>query len=215
MSDRIAVFVRGRIRQTFIGESIRFRGKAGQYNDSAVWVTLAAGGDIGATPVHVYGAGSMVEVIVRPERIVLGEAASACANCFRGRVADVIHHGDHLRVRLNACSSALCLKISCEPSVRSMTALGHSGKPEQFAQRVGSAPDSGSQISGRFAPLGRRNELRQADDCLGDGLSFGPRDGIGQSGERTSLNGVDIREVGAMRIGNTIPAAGIYPLFGR
>jgi putative spermidine/putrescine transport system ATP-binding protein len=119
LSDRIAVIVRGRIRQiaapmtlyeqpadlfvaTFIGESIRFRGKAAQRDGRSIRVTLAAGGDIGATPVDIDGAGSTAEVIVRPERIVLGEAASACANCFQGTVADVIYRGDHLRVRLNA-----------------------------------------------------------------------------------------------------------------
>jgi putative spermidine/putrescine transport system ATP-binding protein len=122
MSDRIAVFARGRVRQlaapitlyeqpadvfvaTFIGESIRFRGKTVQRDGYSVRVTLAAGGDIGAMPVDIGGVGSLAGVIVRPERILLGEAASVCANCFRGRVADVIYHGDHLRVRLNALGS--------------------------------------------------------------------------------------------------------------
>jgi putative spermidine/putrescine transport system ATP-binding protein len=118
MSNRIAVLAGGRIRQlaasaelyerpadafvaTFIGESNRFNGRALQRNGTSARIALGTGNEISAVPVNV-AAGTAAVIIVRPERIVLGRAASACTNCFQGRVADVVYHGDHLRVRLAA-----------------------------------------------------------------------------------------------------------------
>ena len=118
MSDRVAVFAGGRIRQiapphalyaapsdafvaTFIGESNVFDGRLGQ-RDGAV-ATVAIGGGIAVAAVPVDAApDAPATVIVRPERIVLGAAAEGCANRFTGTVADVIFHGDHLRVRIAA-----------------------------------------------------------------------------------------------------------------
>jgi putative spermidine/putrescine transport system ATP-binding protein len=121
MSDRIAVVAGGRIRQlappamlyerpadafvaTFIGESNRFNGRAVQRNGTSARFTLGTGNEICAVPVDVAD-GAAAVVIVRPERVVLGQAASACANHFQGKVADVVYHGDHLRVRLAALGS--------------------------------------------------------------------------------------------------------------
>src|SRR5918999_1298976 len=93
LSDRIAVVAGGRIRQlappamlyerpadafvaTFIGESNRFNGRAVQRNGTSARFALGTGNEISAVPVDVAD-GAAAVVIVRPERVVLGQAASA------------------------------------------------------------------------------------------------------------------------------------------
>jgi putative spermidine/putrescine transport system ATP-binding protein len=121
MSDRIAVLAGGRIRQlatpavlyerpadafvaTFIGESNRFKGRAVQRNGASACFAVGMGHEITAAPADIAD-GAAAIILVRPERVVLGPGASACANRFRGKVADVVYRGDHLRVRLAAFGS--------------------------------------------------------------------------------------------------------------
>jgi putative spermidine/putrescine transport system ATP-binding protein len=146
MSDRIAVLSSGRIHQlappamlyerpadafvaTFIGESNRFRGRAVERNGTHARFALGAGNEIRATPVDVAD-GAAAVIVLRPERVVLGPAASACANRFHGKVADVVFHGDHLRVRL--------------------AALGTDNIVAKIANAGGSAPPLGSEIEFGF-----------------------------------------------------------------
>jgi putative spermidine/putrescine transport system ATP-binding protein len=117
MSDRIAIFDAGRLQQTgspaavydspanpfvatFIGENNVIRGTvAGQAGEIAT-IRTAQGGLVAARAPAPLAAGAPAQVMIRPERVFLAEPGRG-ANCFAGRVADVIYHGDHLRLVLD------------------------------------------------------------------------------------------------------------------
>jgi len=119
MSNRIAVFAGGRVRQlaapdvlyetpsdlfvaTFVGESNVFAGTVAARDDTVARVALADGTAMAATAMDAGAAGAAAAVVVRPEKLLLGPLAETCENRFTGQVADVVYHGDHLRVRLAA-----------------------------------------------------------------------------------------------------------------
>ena len=109
MSDRIAVFNRGRIEQIappaqiyefpatrfvaeFIGETNMLAGRAmgdGQVDIRGARLHVTDSGGRGAAP---------VTLSLRPERISLGPDAADLENRLIGTVADVIYHGDTMRV---------------------------------------------------------------------------------------------------------------------
>ena len=116
MSDRVAVFSAGMLRQVdeprrlyeepeslfvaqFLGESNTLSGTAEIRHDGHCTVALAGGERVLATSV---GAGSEVNLVVRPEKVALGAAAASCANRFPARLVEVSFLGDQLRVRLQA-----------------------------------------------------------------------------------------------------------------
>lgn len=117
MSDRIAVFSDGRIRQLatpselyeqptdalvadFVGENNRIEGTlemlAGDRCrvrfDERFGVTAVA--SAGGTP------GMEVVLAIRPERIMLGEVPPAGENVFQGIVSGVVYLGDHARIEM-------------------------------------------------------------------------------------------------------------------
>ena len=49
--------------------------------------------------------GEATTVSVRPERIVLGEAAQQCDNLVSGLIQEFVYLGDHIRLRLDTCGS--------------------------------------------------------------------------------------------------------------
>jgi putative spermidine/putrescine transport system ATP-binding protein len=114
MSDRVAVFESGRLRQVapprtlyeepqslfvaqFLGESNSLTGTVRQRHGGQCSVALADGTGVIATTV---GMADKVTVAVRPEKIVLGAAAQACVNRYPAKVLEVSFLGDQLRVRL-------------------------------------------------------------------------------------------------------------------
>ncbi|MEJ1161940.1 ABC transporter ATP-binding protein [Prosthecomicrobium sp. N25] len=118
MSDRIAVFAGGHIRQvadprslyqepadglvaTFVGESNRFDGTILGRSGDTVTVGTVGGARIEAQAVDV-GAAGPCAVIVRPEHIRIGPAADGLPDSIPGRVVDVVYHGDHLQVHISA-----------------------------------------------------------------------------------------------------------------
>jgi putative spermidine/putrescine transport system ATP-binding protein len=119
MSDRIAVFNEGRIQQVgrprsiydrpdtafvaqFIGENNRLEGKVTRLEGGIAFVALDEGSTVLAEAGPGIAPGNRALVSLRPERLRLGDASAAAANRFRGRIQDVIYHGDHLRLRLAA-----------------------------------------------------------------------------------------------------------------
>jgi len=119
MSDRIAVFHEGRIQQIadprtiyehpdtafvaqFIGENNRLEGTVERVADGMASVVVADGSKVIAEAGPGVAAGHRVLVSLRPERLRLNQPNGSAANNFSGRVLEVIYHGDHLRVRLNA-----------------------------------------------------------------------------------------------------------------
>jgi putative spermidine/putrescine transport system ATP-binding protein len=114
MSDRVAIFRDGRLEQVgspldvyerpgtsfvarFVGESNQFAGIIREVRGGACVVELDGG--MGQHRRHdpAAGVGARTTVSVRPERIRLSASEGAPA-----RVAELIYHGDHIRVRLGA-----------------------------------------------------------------------------------------------------------------
>lgn len=119
MSDRIAVFHEGRIQQVgdprtiydhpdtafvaqFIGENNRIEGTVRQVSGGVAAVAISNGTTVLAEAGPGIAAGDRALVSLRPERLRLGNANSDSANRFAARILEVIYHGDHLRVRLEA-----------------------------------------------------------------------------------------------------------------
>jgi putative spermidine/putrescine transport system ATP-binding protein len=116
MSDRVAVFSAGQLRQVaeprklyeqpeslfvaqFLGESNILPGTVRQRVGGQCSVALPDGGGVIATPV---GTAEKVNLAIRPEKVALGDAASACVNRYPAKVLEVSFLGDQLRVRLAA-----------------------------------------------------------------------------------------------------------------
>lgn len=127
MSDRIALFERGSIRQLaaprelyerpasafvaqFIGQNNRFEGTLEAAHDGMCAVRLDGGVRLRAVSSGDVAAGARVVAFVRPEHIELGctlrphDSArfgnGRVANALYGRIREIVYHGDHLRVRV-------------------------------------------------------------------------------------------------------------------
>jgi len=122
MSDRIAVFHRGRIQQLdtpermyehpknafvarFIGENNRFDGRLEAVTDGRCTIRIApADTCIDATLVEPVGSGGAVTVSLRPERVQVhaaGHTIGAHTGCrMAGLLREIIYLGDHVRARV-------------------------------------------------------------------------------------------------------------------
>ena len=127
MSDRVAVFHRGRIEQVaspealyeeperefvarFIGDNNLLRGRVVSVGRDTCEVKTA-GGPVRAFPVHRCNPGDRVVLAIRPERIGLARA-DMYSNVFEADVEDIMFLGDHLRLRLGLCGNpAFIVKI--------------------------------------------------------------------------------------------------------
>jgi putative spermidine/putrescine transport system ATP-binding protein len=121
MSDRIAVFNRGKIEQIgspreiydqpqsrfvaqFIGETNLVEGMVSEVGPSQAVVALPGGGLIRVQSSSGHEHAAKVLVSIRPERIRLGrdlEATCAAENSFSAMVVDAVYHGDHHRIQLD------------------------------------------------------------------------------------------------------------------
>ncbi|MGG5809110.1 ABC transporter ATP-binding protein [Falsiroseomonas sp. CW058] len=116
MSDRIAVFDAGRIRQLgtpaevyeapadafvagFVGENNRLHGVVEEPGAETSRVRLPDGTRLLAAPCGL-PAGRPVVLSLRPERIAIGPAAAGLANQAEARLEEVVYLGDHSRLRL-------------------------------------------------------------------------------------------------------------------
>ena len=117
MSNRIAVFNDGKVQQLsspdklyeepvnsfvaeFIGENNRFSGKVTDISKGKSKVKLDEGSEILANPIAVKSNGENTIVSLRPERALIN-TKEKMENNFKGKIEEVIYHGDHTRVRLN------------------------------------------------------------------------------------------------------------------
>ena len=121
MSDRIAVFHRGRIQQLaepeklyeepinafvarFIGENNRLDGQLEAVSGKRCTVRIAGDARIEATLASPLAAGSRVTVSLRPERVQLAAATPTMGRTpgctLAGRLREVIYLGDHVRARV-------------------------------------------------------------------------------------------------------------------
>ena len=121
MSDRIAVFHRGRVQQLdrperiyeepanafvarFIGENNRLDGRIEGVDGSRCTVRIAGDALVEGSLAAPLAAGAAVMVSLRPERVQIGGAAptiGANGHCrLTGRLREVIYLGDHVRARI-------------------------------------------------------------------------------------------------------------------
>ena len=116
MSNRIAVFNDGKVQQLsspdelyekpvnsfvaeFIGENNTFAGEVTDISGGKCKVKLA-NAEILANPISVKGKGDKTTVSLRPERALIN-TNEKMDNNFKGKIEEVIYHGDHTRVRLD------------------------------------------------------------------------------------------------------------------
>ncbi len=136
MSDRVAVFEAGRIRQLatpqrlyeepenafvarFIGENNTFRGRIRAREGRFCRVTVEGGGEMLALPVAVREPGEATTLSLRPERVWLDPPEGAVENRFVGRVVEPVYHGDHLRLVLEVCGNReFVVKVPNRPGTR-------------------------------------------------------------------------------------------------
>ena len=117
MSSRIAVFNDGKIQQLstpdklyeepvnsfvaeFIGENNTFAGEVTDISGGKCKVKLNSGGEIISNPISVKSKGEKTKVSLRPERAIINPEEKM-DNKHKGKIEEVIYHGDHARVRLN------------------------------------------------------------------------------------------------------------------
>ncbi len=122
MSDRVAVFHKGEIQQIdapkvlyeepktafvaqFIGENNQIHGTIASIDGDHCEVKLADGTLLKALAINIAAVGEATTVSVRPERILLGEAAKSCDNLVSGRIKEFVYLGDHIRLCLDTCGS--------------------------------------------------------------------------------------------------------------
>jgi len=117
MSNKIAVFNDGKVQQLsspdklyeqpvnsfvaeFIGENNTFAGEVTDVSKDKCKVKLNSGNEIFANPIRVKSKGEKTIVSLRPERAIINPE-SKVENNFKGKIEEVIYHGDHTRVRLD------------------------------------------------------------------------------------------------------------------
>ncbi len=117
MSNRIAVFNDGKVQQLsspdklyeepvnsfvaeFIGENNTFSGEVADMSKEKCKVKLNSGIEIIANPIKVKSKGDKTIVSLRPERAII-DPENQMDNKHKGKIEEVIYHGDHTRVRLD------------------------------------------------------------------------------------------------------------------
>ena len=115
MSNRIAVFNDGKVQQLsspdklyeepvnsfvaeFIGENNTFAGEISDISNGSCKVKLDKG-EIIANPISVRSVGEKTTVSIRPERALINPK-DKMDNNQKGKIEEVIYHGDHTRVCL-------------------------------------------------------------------------------------------------------------------
>ncbi len=127
MSNRIAVFNDGKVQQLsspdklyeapensfvaeFIGENNRFDGEVLDVSNGVCKVKIGQG-EILANPISIKSKGEKTRVSIRPERALINPK-DKMDNNQKGKIEEVIYHGDHTRVRINLLgNSDFILKV--------------------------------------------------------------------------------------------------------
>ena len=127
MSNRIAVFNDGKVQQLsspdklyeepensfvakFIGENNRFDGEVLDMSNGVCKVKIGQE-EILANPISVKSKGEKTTVSIRPERALINPQ-DKMDNNQKGKIEEVIYHGDHTRLRINLLgNSEFILKV--------------------------------------------------------------------------------------------------------
>ena len=117
LSNRIAVFNDGKVQQLsspdklyeepvnsfvagFIGENNTFTGEVTDISKDKCKVKLDSGTEIFSYLIKVKSKGERTIVSLRPERAII-DPKNKMDNKHKGKIEEVIYHGDHARVRLD------------------------------------------------------------------------------------------------------------------
>ncbi len=128
MSDRVAVFNKGKIEQIgtprqvydepatkfvaeFIGETNLVEGVVETIQAGQAVVRLPSGAEVVSVVSANVSSGQNVYVSIRPERVDLTEVRGDARNCLEAEVTDSVYQGDHLRVQLQNASHQLIAKL--------------------------------------------------------------------------------------------------------
>ena len=94
----------------FIGENNTFQGEVSEISKDKCNVKVN-GVNIMANPISVKQKGEKTTVSIRPERALINPK-NVMDNNHKGKIEEVIYHGDHTRVRLNLLgNSEFILKV--------------------------------------------------------------------------------------------------------
>ncbi|MFT8243618.1 ABC transporter ATP-binding protein [Roseomonas sp. BN140053] len=151
LSDRVAVFRAGRIRQLaaprqlyerpadsfvagFVGENNRLPGTVLRLDEGECRVRLDAGAEVFATAAAGVAAGGRCVVMVRPERVAVAPVAAEDLgeDALPARLIEAIFQGDHIRLRLSLGSGEVVAKRPAGGG-----ALPEPGGPAALAWDVG------------------------------------------------------------------------------
>lgn len=128
MSDRVAVFNKGKIEQIgtprqvydepatrfvaeFIGETNLVEGVVEAVEGQEATVRLPSGAQIVSAVSGSVASGQPVFLSIRPERVDLSETRGDARNCLETEVTDSVYQGDHLRVQLQNAAQPLIAKL--------------------------------------------------------------------------------------------------------
>jgi putative spermidine/putrescine transport system ATP-binding protein len=128
MSDRVAVFNKGRIEQIgtprqvydepatrfvaeFIGETNLVEGVVEAVEGAEATVRLSSGARIVSAVSAPVASGQPVYLSIRAERVDLSETRGEARNVLETEVADFVYQGDHLRVQLQNDAHPLIAKL--------------------------------------------------------------------------------------------------------
>jgi len=128
MSDRVAVFNKGKIEQIgtprqvydepatrfvaeFIGETNLVEGVVEAVQGAEANVRLTSGAQIVSAVSGAVAPGQTVYLSIRPERVDLTETRNDARNCLETEVTDSVYQGDHLRVQLQNAAHPLIAKL--------------------------------------------------------------------------------------------------------
>jgi putative spermidine/putrescine transport system ATP-binding protein len=123
LSDRVAVFRDGAQLQCapprelydrpenafvaeFVGENNRLAGVITAASEDSCEVRIPSGDSITVERPPDLGVGAAVLVYLRPERVMIGQAAESCGNNLLAKVVDVTFLGDHTRLQLEMPGNA-------------------------------------------------------------------------------------------------------------
>ncbi|PTM91491.1 putative spermidine/putrescine transport system ATP-binding protein [Mycoplana dimorpha] len=128
MSDRVAVFNKGKIEQIgtprqvydepttrfvaeFIGETNLVEGVVETVQGREATVRLPSGAQIVSAVSGNVASGQAVYLSIRPERVDLSETRGEARNVLETEVTDSVYQGDHLRVQLQTAAHPLIAKL--------------------------------------------------------------------------------------------------------
>ncbi|ANY18648.1 Spermidine/putrescine import ATP-binding protein PotA [Tsuneonella dongtanensis] len=141
MSDRIAVFQKGRIIQLdsprtiydrpgnlfvacFLGENNQLAGKVVEKSSVGLGKVKLASGDIVRCQFpQAHNPGADVVLLVRPEDVLIGDLAVACDYRTTGTVREMIYHGQHFQVSIELADGEAIVAL-CRPGASASLAAG-------------------------------------------------------------------------------------------